>query len=711
TALDTGDESAADAAIQDAVAHKATPADIQALRASLEILRTTAAARVRIREAVEDARRRFLSGDHDAAIALLENADVASDAVVQATAAEFRRARGEIAQRRRQDSERLSRDRRLALLLAAARSHLRERGFDAALAALEEARQIDATHADVLSLTERIRQAKESAEETARVEESLRAALHDFESALSAKDLQTAAARLDEASALKPHSNRVASAGQRLREAQAELVANQTSAERRRQIEDKIALAEEHMSAGNFAAAEGALSVAGTLDQNDPRIPALAAQVREAVRHRAEVEAEERRGSEETARDGLLRAQEHLRTGDHAAAHEEVDAVLRQVPGLASAVQLKATIEKAHRAAERDNEKRRLATERHMSRARGFFERGKFSKAIAELDSMLQHHLSNAESIALLERCRQAEDSRGRAEHLETLVRRAASSPPERALLLLREALDIAPTDQRVIGLIEECEGRLLNAHEGGQVAADNQKDRSSASLGERVAQFAAASLDRARTQMALVAARPDVRRAALPACAALATLLVAGGLLWMRAPAPAPGTDPARASAPVPPPTPSVDKAPADSVAPAPPQPPTPTPGTFALRVTGDYPFELLYRNTTRPADTAHRITLPSGSQTVRVRNSEYFLDISMSVDGRTDQALARTVPGLNTMTIWSSNETCEIAIDGRRVGYHPVTQKVVIGSHLVSVHCPDGSTRSKRVVMGAGPSEPVKF
>ncbi|MEQ1911195.1 MAG: protein kinase, partial [Vicinamibacterales bacterium] len=33
TALDTGDESAADAAIQDAVAHKATPADIQALRA------------------------------------------------------------------------------------------------------------------------------------------------------------------------------------------------------------------------------------------------------------------------------------------------------------------------------------------------------------------------------------------------------------------------------------------------------------------------------------------------------------------------------------------------------------------------------------------------------------------------------------------------------------------------------------------------------
>jgi hypothetical protein len=83
----------------------------------------------------------------------------------------------------------------------------------------------------------------------------------------------------------------------------------------------------------------------------------------------------------------------------------------------------------------------------------------------------------------------------------------------------------------------------------------------------------------------------------------------------------------------------------------------------------------------------------------------------MSLNVDGRADQTLARTVPGLNTMTIWSSNETCEIAIDGRRVGYHPVTQKVAIGPHLVSVHCPDGSTRSQRVVTAAGSSEPVKF
>jgi len=158
--------------------------------------------------------------------------------------------------------------------------------------------------------------------------------------------------------------------------------------------------------------------------------------------------------------------------------------------------------------------------------------------------------------------------------------------------------------------------------------------------------------------------------------------------------------------------PPPEASLPPKPSRPPAASPPPTPiVPPTFAVTLTGEYPFEVVSRGGLRPSADRHRLVLPEGTTEVRLRNPEYFLDAPISIRGAAGEAKTVSAPALASLTVYSWNEVCEIAIDGRRAGYHPLTQRLVTGAHVVSIRCPNGTTDSKRVVVSVANSEPVTF
>ena len=116
----------------------------------------------------------------------------------------------------------------------------------------------------------------------------------------------------------------------------------------------------------------------------------------------------------------------------------------------------------------------------------------------------------------------------------------------------------------------------------------------------------------------------------------------------------------------------------------------------TFTLLISGRYRFEVEIQGAKRPASTTHSIKLPAGvTNQVRLRRPEIFLDTSETVRGEADETKTLLAPALSSVTIYNSyNESCEILIDGRPVGYHPVTQALVSGGHNVSLKCADGRT-----------------
>jgi hypothetical protein len=118
-------------------------------------------------------------------------------------------------------------------------------------------------------------------------------------------------------------------------------------------------------------------------------------------------------------------------------------------------------------------------------------------------------------------------------------------------------------------------------------------------------------------------------------------------------------------------------------------------------VTIEGKYQFEVEYPGVKRPASRSHSFKLPAGTTRVRLRSPAIFLDISRSVQGKAGSALTIAAPPLSAVNVYNSyNESCEILIDGRPVGYHPVTQELVSGSHDVSLRCASGRTpRPKRV------------
>jgi len=213
--------------------------------------------------------------------------------------------------------------------------------------------------------------------------------------------------------------------------------------------------------------------------------------------------------------------------------------------------------------------------------------------------------------------------------------------------------------------------------------------------------------------------APPALQRPVVWMAAAAALLVLVLGGLWARS-RPA-ATQVARPAVPPPaaaraeaPPAAAAVPAPGDRPQPAPPQEPAAPAATYTVTIVGEYSFTVEYPGGRRPAAARQRLTLPAGRTTeVRLTNPAVFLDAAVPIRGEPDESKSIKAPALSSITVYNSwNESCEIAIDDRVVGYHPVTQQLVAGPHEVSLKCKDGrAPRPQRVNVPATHGALVTF
>ena len=145
-----------------------------ALKVTIEEALASQREAARIRAAIENARRRFENGKYQAAIALLEGSDPGAHPEVAAALDEMRAALAKIEAERKAAEEQRERERRVAALLAEARSAFAQKQFDQALAALATAAEVDPAAAAVAALTREVKDAQAAAVETG----AARAAYH-----------------------------------------------------------------------------------------------------------------------------------------------------------------------------------------------------------------------------------------------------------------------------------------------------------------------------------------------------------------------------------------------------------------------------------------------------------------------------------------------------------------------------------------------------
>jgi serine/threonine protein kinase len=334
----------------------------------------------RIRAAVDDARRRFARGEHEAALQALAAFQPASSALVAGALEELRLAFREVEEQRRVEQERAERRRRIMVLLDDARTALGDHRFDEALRVLELVREIDATVPELADVTGQVHRAQAAA----RLEADLQRALGDFEERLAQGELPAAGDLLKAAVALAPADPRVQAARKRLEEATAALAAREAALARRREGEQKIEEAAAHLERGDLAGAADMLKLAAELIPQHPRAAELAARLQEAVARQAAAEAAERLRQQVAE---LIRSAAHRlqsaddKTSELVAALREVNQALALDPENAEAPGLKSAIEEAI-AARREAARARAV----ISNARRRFENGKHHAALRLLE-------------------------------------------------------------------------------------------------------------------------------------------------------------------------------------------------------------------------------------------------------------------------------------------------------------------------------------
>jgi hypothetical protein len=331
----------------------------------------------RVRAAVDDARRRFARGEHQAALQSLEALQPASNSLVAGTLEELRLAFREVEEQRRVEQERLERRRRVTALLDDARAALKDQRFDEALRVLELVREVDATVPELADVTGQVQRAQAAA----RLEADLQRALGDFDQRLEHGELPAAGDLLEAAVSLAPADSRVHAARKRLEEATAALAAREAALARSREGDQKIEDAAAHLENGDLAGAGDMLRLAAELVPQHPRAAELSARLQEALARQAAAEAAERLRQQvaELVRSAAHRLQSaDDNAGELVAALREVNQALALDPGNADAPPLKTAIEESIAArrgaalarAVISNARRRFANGKHQAALR-----------------------------------------------------------------------------------------------------------------------------------------------------------------------------------------------------------------------------------------------------------------------------------------------------------------------------------------------------
>jgi hypothetical protein len=123
-------------------------------------------------------------------------------------------------------------------------------------------------------------------------------------------------------------------------------------------------------------------------------------------------------------------------------------------------------------------------------------------------------------------------------------------------------------------------------------------------------------------------------------------------------------------------------------------------------VTLSGSYPFEVLEGSRVVSAASArHSLTLP-GPATLRLRASEYLLDMPLKADSPSGR-VSFTVPEAGRLTIRTPLETCNVFVAGRDLGFPPITDhRIAAGTYRVELRCPDGNNKTATVSVPAGQS-----
>ncbi len=129
--------------------------------------------------------------------------------------------------------------------------------------------------------------------------------------------------------------------------------------------------------------------------------------------------------------------------------------------------------------------------------------------------------------------------------------------------------------------------------------------------------------------------------------------------------------------------------------------------PAAEGMNVTlnGSYPFEVLEGSrVVSAAATRHSLALP-GPTTLRLRASEYLLDMPLRADSASGR-VSYTVPEAGRLTIRTPLETCKVVVGGRDLGFPPITDhKLAAGTYRVDLRCPeDANNKTVTVSVAAG-------
>ena len=131
----------------------------------------------------------------------------------------------------------------------------------------------------------------------------------------------------------------------------------------------------------------------------------------------------------------------------------------------------------------------------------------------------------------------------------------------------------------------------------------------------------------------------------------------------------------------------------------------PAPSAPTIEVTLTGGYAFEVVDGSRViSAAATSHELKQQVG-KALLLRAPQYFLNQTVRVEGSANQPFEFAVPGLGSLAVRSTQETCDVAIQNKKLGNPPLTVKeIAAGSYKVDLVCGSDVVKSAYATVQAG-------
>ena len=131
----------------------------------------------------------------------------------------------------------------------------------------------------------------------------------------------------------------------------------------------------------------------------------------------------------------------------------------------------------------------------------------------------------------------------------------------------------------------------------------------------------------------------------------------------------------------------------------------PKPAAPQVTVTLTGGYPFEVLDGGkVVSAASAAHEFKSAAGKSLV-LSAPKYFLKQTVRVEGSAGHGFDFEAPGLGKLDVRSTQETCDVVIDNRKLGNPPlVVQEIAAGQYRVDINCAGDVVKSHYATVKAG-------